>query len=101
LAAGLTAYINVPTGGTISVWTIIVDTGTCTLKLWKVATGTAIPTAANSINTNGLAITTGTVLRSTALADFITTAVANGDIVGVHLEASVGARQVTLTVELM
>lgn len=55
--------------------------GTVTFKFLKVASGTAQPTAANSINTSGVSLTTGTCVRSTTLSDFTTTAVTANDLV--------------------
>lgn len=63
-------YLTLPYAGTITAWSIGVDVGTCTVKVWKIATGTAIPTSANSINTSGVAISSGTYVRSTTLTDF-------------------------------
>ncbi len=100
LSSGLTAYLSVPTGGTITAWTILVDAGTCTIKVWKIAAGTAIPTVSNNINTSGVAISTGTAVHSTTVSDFTTVTVTNGDIVGVHLQAVASATQIYFSVEL-
>lgn len=66
--------------GTISGYIISVyPSGTCTLKVWKKATGTAIPTIADVINTSGVSLSTGTHVDSATVTDFTTTAVAVGD----------------------
>ncbi len=51
--------------------------GSATVKLWKIANGTALPTVANVINTSGLTLNTATqtLLNSTTVTDFTTTAV--------------------------
>jgi hypothetical protein len=55
------------------------DSGTLTVKYWKIATGTAIPTSANSISTSGLSLSTGTLVESSTFTDFTTTTVTAGD----------------------
>jgi hypothetical protein len=54
LSAGKTTYRTIPYACTIQAWNITADTGTATIKIWRIATGTAIPTVANSINTSGV-----------------------------------------------
>jgi len=88
LAAGkISGYWTCPFAGVISAWNLAVDVGTITVKIWKIATGTAHPTNANSINTSGISLSTGTAIRSTTLTDFITTAVAAGDIFACEITA--------------
>lgn len=100
--------IVVPNAGTIIGWDITVDdgtgSGTCsgctaTVKFWKIATGTATPTSTNSINTSGVAISTGTAIHSTTLSDFTTTAVAANDIFAVQLSAVANANVVNVDVQ--
>lgn len=93
LTAGKTVYATLPTGGTIQSWNILAAaaTGTNTIKVWRVATGTALPVVGNSINTSGVSLTSGTAVHSTTLTDFTSTAFAAHDIVGVNLLAVDGA----------
>lgn len=85
-------YLVVPYSCTIIGWNIMVDTGTATFKLWRIATGgTAIPTNSNSINTSGVAIASGTLLRSTTTSDFTSTAIVTNDVIGVNLSAVTGS----------
>ena len=93
-------YVTVPSKGTITGWSIGVDTGTCTVKVWKVGTGTAVPTIANVINTNGVAISSGTYVRSTTVTDFTSTAVAAGDILAFDLTAVASATEMTFELEV-
>lgn len=80
-----------PQAGTITAWSIgIKGAGTVTIKVWKKATGTAVPTSADSINAAGLQLTTGTFIRSTTLTDFTTTTIAANDIWAYEITA-VGA----------
>ncbi len=97
LTAGATQYgvMVVPFACTIASWDIAVDAGTASIKLWRVATGgTAIPTSANSINTSGVAIASGTYIHSTTLTDFTSTAIAANDVVAINLSAAATAKYV-------
>lgn len=94
-------YLTIPYGASITAWHIGVDVGTCTIKVWKVATGTAVPTSGDSINTSGVSISSGTYVRSTTLTDFTTTTITENDILAFNIEAIAGGcTQVTFTLEL-
>lgn len=97
LSTGTSAPFTVPFACTLQSWNIDVDTGTATVKLWKRATGTAIPTSGNSINTSGVSISSGTAVHSTTLSDFTTTTFSANDIYIVQLSAVSGATQVGVT----
>lgn len=101
LTPGSTAvsYMTMPYACTIGSWDIIVDAGTATFKVWKIATGTAIPTSSNSISTSGLSISTGTTVHSTTVSDFTTTTVNANDVIGVNLFAASGVRSARLQVQ--
>jgi len=99
LTAGGVTYFTVPFACTISAWNITVDGGTATVDIWKIATGTAIPTNTNSITAAATpAISSGTAIHSTTLTGW-TTSVAANDIVGIALEAVATATTVNLTVQ--
>jgi hypothetical protein len=97
-SAGLTAgsttastdYLTVPFGCTIQAYNLVIDSGTITVKFWKIATGTAIPTSSNSINTSGVGIASGTAIHSTTLSDFTTTTVTANDIMAMNITAASG-----------
>lgn len=86
--------------GTITGWSISVDTGTATVRVWKIATGTAIPTVSNNINTSGVSISSGTHVRSSTVTDFTTTSVAAGDIIGYEITAVSGATWLSFNLEI-
>lgn len=86
--------------GTITAYTITVDTGTCTAKFWKKSTGTAIPTVSDNINTSGVSISSGTVIRSTTVSDFTTTTVTANDIFALNLTAVSGATKIFVCLEI-
>lgn len=99
LSSGITKYLTVPFACTISAWNIAVDAGTATLKTWRLATGTAIPTVANTISTSGVAISTGTAVHSTTVTDFTSTAIAANDILAFNLTAVATATYVNFIIE--
>lgn len=93
-------FFTCPYAATITGWNIVVDTGTVTVKVWKIATGTAKPTIANVINTNGVALSTGTAIHSTTLTDFTTTAVAANDIFAFDITAVSGVTEMSFNLQL-
>lgn len=94
-----TGYVTVPFACSITAWNINVDAGTATFKLWRKATGTAIPTISDTLNTSGTAISSGTSVHSTTLSDFSSTAIAKNDIVGYNLSAVATATFASITYE--
>lgn len=101
LATGNTTVpFTIPYAGTITGWSISVDSGTATCKVWKKAAGTAIPTIADVINTSGVAISTGTHIRSATVSDFTSTAVTAGDQFIVALTAVSSATKLVFEVEI-
>jgi len=98
LTIGKTMYIRVPIACTITDWSISSTTAeTVTIKVWKIATGTAIPTVSNSISTSGVSLSTGTHVRSTTLSDFTTTAIAANDVVAANITAVTSSQFVNFT----
>lgn len=85
-----------PCAGTITGWSIGVDAGTATVKFWKKAAGTAVPTSSDSINTSGVAISSGTFINSTTLSDFTTTTVTAGDIFAGEVTAVSGVTKISV-----
>lgn len=89
-----TDYVTVPFGCSIAAFNVLIDTGTITVKFWKIATGTAIPTSSDSINTSGVSISSGTAIHSTTLSDFTNTTVAANDILAMNVPTVSGAHYV-------
>lgn len=100
IANGSVIYIACPYAGSITAYTILVDTGTCTITTWKKATGTAIPTVADTISTSGVSIASGTAIRSTTVSDFTSTTVAANDIFAFKITAISGATKITFVLEI-
>lgn len=103
LSAGKTTYVTVPFACTIAAWNILVDTGTATVDVWKLATGTAIPTVANTITAAAVpAISVGTAIHSTTLTGWCGTGtclIAANDIIGVNLKVVASATFLNMVVE--
>jgi hypothetical protein len=99
LTSGKTYFVTIPFSCAISAWNIAVDIGTATVDVWKVATGTAIPTVSNTITASAQpVISTGTAIHSTTLTGW-TTAVSANDIVGINLKTVSSATLVSVGVE--
>lgn len=91
------SYVTVPYACTIGAWTILVDTGTISFDVWKIGTGSAIPTVSNTIMTGGyLSISSGTAVLSTTLTAFTTTTVTADDIFAVQVHAISSATKASL-----
>lgn len=99
LTTSQVSYVTVPFACTIAGYNIVVDAGTITIKTWKVATGTAIPTSGNSISTSGVSISSGTAIHSTTVTDFTSTAVAQNDIVAAAITAVGTAKFANFTLQ--
>lgn len=99
LATASSIAFEVPFACTINGYSITADAGTLTFTVWKKATGTAIPTVADLINTSGLALSTGTAIRSATTSDFTTTTVANHDWIIMNLTAVATATKASTFVE--
>lgn len=100
LTTGAVTYVTIPFACTIAAFNITVDTGTVSLDVWKVGTGTAIPTVANTILTGGyLALSSGTAIHSASTALFTTVTVTANDICGFEIEAVSSATKVSLVLQ--
>lgn len=97
LVIGQTVYFFVPFACTITGYNITADTGTISFDVWKIASGTAIPTVTNTILTGGfLALATGTALHSTSVTLFTTTTVTAFDIIAFEIQAVSSATNVSV-----
>jgi hypothetical protein len=100
LVTGKAVYVTMPPACTIVGYNITVDTGTISFDVWKIATGTAVPTVANTILTGGyLALASGTALHSASTSLFTTTTSAANDIYGFEIQAVSGATQAGIVLQ--
>lgn len=97
--ASVVRYLVVPYGCVVKGWDITVDAGTAGFRVWRKATGTAIPTSSDTVTSVGdLAISTGTVLHSTTATNWSGGAfptISPNDIIGIQLNASATATVAT------
>jgi len=99
LTSGSVVYRTVPYACTIAAWNITVDAGTATIDIWKIASGTAIPTVTNTITASALpAISTGTAIHSTTLTSWTTSVTAN-DIFAFQLKTVATAKYVEIDLQ--
>lgn len=101
ISANATSFVVPCTfAGTITAYTIAADAGTCTIKTWKKATGTAIPTVADVISTSGVSLSTGTLVRSTTVSDFTSTTVTANDVFIIQATSVATAKYISFTLEI-
>jgi hypothetical protein len=96
--SSVSTVLTVPFGCAIGAWNLAYgagDAGTITVKFAKVATGTAIPSNSNFINTNGVGISTGTAVHSATVTDFTTLAISANDLIAMYVTAVSGPESVT------
>jgi PAS domain S-box-containing protein len=93
--SSVSGAVTIPFACTISAYNLAIDAGTITVKFWKIATGTAIPTVSNVINTSGVSIASGTAIHSTTVSDFTTTTVSQNDIMIMAVTSVATAKVVT------
>ncbi len=100
ISSGSVTYVTVPFACTIAGFNITADTGTVSFDVWKIATGTAIPTVSNSILTGGfLSLSSGTAIHSGSTSLFTTTTVTANDIFGFSVHAISAATKVSLVIQ--
>lgn len=102
LLTGTKGYFTTAFSGTITGWSITATGSgpTCTIDIWKIGPGTALPTVANTITAAAKpALSTGNALRSTNLTGW-TTSFSAGDIFGFNLDAVTVATQITFALEV-
>lgn len=102
LTTGLVGYTTVPYAGTITAWSIVADgsSPTCTIDVWKTATGTALPNVGNTIMGTKPALSIGNAIRSTTLTGWNPVAVTANDIIGFNLDAVTVATKLTFELEI-
>jgi len=103
LTTGVTGYITLKESGTITGWSITADgsSPTCTIDVWKIATGTVLPTVANTIFGTKPALSSGNAKVGTCPGDCTgwTTTLANHDIIGFNIDAVTVATKLTFQIE--
>jgi len=102
ITTGLTRYFVAPYACTITGWSIVAEgtSPTCTIDVWKIASGTSLPTVLNTITGTALPdLNTGNVIRSSTLTGW-TTSIAAGDILAFNIDAVANALTIKINLEL-
>lgn len=99
---GVVSYTTVPYAGTITAWSIVANGSgpTCTIDVWKIASGTSLPTVSNTIMGTKPALSTGNAIRSTTLTGWNPVAVTANDIIGFNLDAVSVATKLAFKLEI-
>lgn len=103
IGTGVKGYFTSNYAGTIIGWSITADgsSPTCTIDVWKIGAGTALPTVTNTIFGTKPALSTGNAKRGACPTDcsgWTTTFVA-GDIFGFNVDAITVATKLTFELE--
>ena len=99
IALNSISYIAaVPFAGTISAWDLCVDTGTATVDVFKIATGTGLPTASITASATP-AIASNNCLHSATLTGW-TTSIAAGDRLAFEVTAISAAKNISIVLEV-
>lgn len=101
ISVGSYQIVRVVRAGTITGWTIEATgvSPTATFDVWKIASGTALPTVANTIMGTKPALTTGNAVKSTTLTGW-TTSIAAGDILIINVDAVTAATKINFGLEI-
>lgn len=102
ITVGSKVYIICPFAGTITGWNIVSNgvSPTCTIDIWKIPTGTSLPTVLNTITGIKPALTTGNAIRSTTLTGWITS-VSAGDIFCINIDAVTISTLLNFEIEIL
>jgi hypothetical protein len=94
-------YFRMQKAGTIVEWSIIAEgtSPTATFDVWKISSGTALPTVANTIFGTKPALSTGNAVTSTTLTGWVTSFAAN-DIFCVNVDACANATKLQLLINV-
>ena len=94
-------FFRIPRAGTITGWSIVAEgtSPTATFDVWKIASGTALPTVANTIFGTKPALVTGNAITSTTMAGW-TTSFATNDIFAINVDACAAATKVQLLINV-
>ncbi len=102
VVTGIIGYFISPFAGKIKAWSIAASgtSPTCTFDVWKIGTGTALPTVTNTIMGTKPALSTGNAIRSTTLTSWAVNFAA-GDIFGFNLDAVSAATRISFILEVL
>lgn len=93
---GTKVYFRIPRSGTITGWSIVAEgsSPTCTIDVWKIASGTTLPAVGNTIMGTKPALSTGNAIESTTLTGWNTSFTAD-DIFCINIDACSNATKIS------
>jgi len=99
ISTGQKGYTIIPYNMTITGWNIVASpSGSCQFDVWKIASGSALPTVSNTITGSQKPIlSNGYIATSTSVSGWTTT-VTTGDIIGYNVDSASGITKVTLSI---
>ena len=99
ISTGQKGYTIIPYNITITGWNIVASpSGSCQFDVWKIASGSALPTVSNTITGSQKPIlSNGYIATSTSVSGWTTT-VTTGDIIGYNVDSASGITKVTLSI---
>lgn len=102
ITTGNTIYTVMEYAVTITGWSIVATgtSPTTTIDVWRVATGTTLPTVANTIMGTKPALSSGNAVRSTTLTGWSPVSFSAGDIIGVNIDALANATWMQFKLEV-
>ena len=102
VSTGSTRYYILPYACTITGWSIVATgtSPTTTIDVWRVATGTSLPTVANTIMGTKPALSSGNAVRSSTLTGWSPTSFSAGDIIAANLDAVSNALTIVFSLEI-
>jgi hypothetical protein len=103
VGTGNTVYRTMAYAGTITGWSITATgtSPTCTIDIWRVATGgTTLPAVGNTIMGTKPALSTGNIIRSTTLTAWNPVAFSAGDTFGFNIGACAAALKITFSLTI-
>jgi len=98
ILVGTKIYFRMANDGEITGWSIVAEgtSPTCTIDIWVIASGTALPTVVDTIMGTKPALTTGNAVKSTTMTGW-TTAFSADDIFCINIDACSAATKINFT----
>lgn len=103
ISTGNTTYRVMGYNGRITGWDLVATTtGTCVIDIWKIASGSTLPTVANSITDAAKpTLTTGYISSDTNLTSWTSTSFNAGDIIAYTVDSATTVTKITLSLRIL
>jgi hypothetical protein len=101
ITTGAKGYVTVPFAGTISAWYLTGDqSGSIVFDVWKIATGSALPTVTNTITASAKPTLSSAAAGNSSTLTGWTTSVSAGDIIGFNVDSITTLTKATLVLKV-